>query len=551
MKKKKPEPPANKAVLDLIAPQGLAFYPNKIAFSGLEGQGYAVLKYPSSLPIGWLSDIMSLESTIVSVLVSPVDELSFINALDKSINAKSSELSDNMKTSRRQRTIKAIEDAEELMRQLDQDGKAVCELGISYIVMSDDEKTLKRLVRRAMSICAGKGIRTVRLLSRRQDLLFRQCIPTCTVEETVSASINRVAPISTFVGGFPFSSPGFSDSAGNYFGRSENNSAIMLDLWIRGGDRTNTNILVSGIQGLGKSTVVKSIAITEYKDGTRLIFIDPEGEYSELAENLGGDVLFAGGGNARINPFEVQTVPEDDDEESSPIYKTGDEDLGALALHLKTLEIFLNTYIPELTMIQNALLKQAIIEMYADFNILWATDVTKLAPEDFPTFSDLYRKIENKYKETSDEDYRKLNTLLYDAVFGADQFLWNGKTTIDTNNQCVVLNTAKLVNNSENVQRAQYFLLLTWCWSQMSKDRQEKVLLFCDEAYMLVDPKIPQALGFLRNAVKRDRKYESGIVIITHSENDLLDPAVKMYGQALIDIPCYKILFGTDGQNLI
>ncbi len=39
-------------------------------------------------------------------------------------------------------------------------------------------------------------------------------------------------------------------------------------------------------------------------------------------------------------------------------------------------------------------------------------------------------------------------------------------------------------------------------------------------------------------------------MIISHSVVDFLDPSIKMYGQALLDIPCYKILFGADGQNL-
>lgn len=84
----------------------------------------------------------------------------------------------------------------------------------------------------------------------------------------------------------------------------------------------------------------------------------------------------------------------------------------------------------------------------------------------------------------------------------------------------------------------------------MSRNRDEKVLLICDEAYLMIDPKVPQSLVFLRNCAKRARKYEVGLVIISHSVVDFLDPTTKMYGQALLDIPCYKVLFGADGQNL-
>ena len=37
---------------------------------------------------------------------------------------------------------------------------------------------------------------------------------------------------------------------------------------------------------------------------------------------------------------------------------------------------------------------------------------------------------------------------------------------------------------------------------------------------------------------------------ITHSVEDMLDEAVKRFGQALIDNACYKLIFGTDGKNL-
>ena len=31
---------------------------------------------------------------------------------------------------------------------------------------------------------------------------------------------------------------------------------------------------------------------------------------------------------------------------------------------------------------------------------------------------------------------------------------------------------------------------------------------------------------------------------------DFLSESIRQYGQALLDIPCYKILMGTDGKNL-
>lgn len=66
----------------------------------------------------------------------------------------------------------------------------------------------------------------------------------------------------------------------------------------------------------------------------------------------------------------------------------------------------------------------------------------------------------------------------------------------------------------------------------------------------MIDPKCPQSLEFLKNAEKRARKYEGSIVVGTQSVSDFLAPEVKFYGQPVLDLPTYKLLFSIDGQSL-
>jgi len=221
-----------------------------------------------------------------------------------------------------------------------------------------------------------------------------------------------------------------------------------------------------------------------------------------------------------------------------------------MALHIKNLEIFFKLYIPSLSDMKRAILKQTIIELYNEFNIDWDTDITKLGNTDFPTFTDLHALLEKKAKGKKDDEHKELALLFYDLAHGSDQFLWNGHSTVETSSRCICLDTHSLQNTGDNIKRAQYFTLLTWCWEQMSKDRNERVLLICDEAYLMIDENVPQSLVFLRNVEKRARKYEAGLIIISHSVVDFLSGNIKQYGQALLDIPCFKIIMGTDGKNL-
>lgn len=312
------------------------------------------------------------------------------------------------------------------------------------------------------------------------------------------------------------------------------------------------SFVIMGVAGIGKSTVVKHIMLSEYMKGTKILCIDPESEYKDMCRNLNGSWLNAGGGkNGRSNLLQIRPAPRDDDDETDKLYTDEGNGMSDMALHMKTLEIEFSLYLPSLTDMQKAILKQTIIELYNQFGIFWETDIRQLKATDFPILSDLHALLEKKAEANKENPvYRDLAMLLYDAAAGSDSFLWNGHTTLEANSRFICLDTHDLQNASDNVKRTQYLNLLSWCWEEMSRDRNERCLLVCDEAYLMIDPQVPQSLVFLRNVEKRARKYEAGLAIISHSVVDFLAPEVKMYGQALLDIPCYKILMGCDGKNL-
>ena len=121
----------------------------------------------------------------------------------------------------------------------------------------------------------------------------------------------------------------------------------------------------------------------------------------------------------------------------------------------------------------------------------------------FPIMEDLHSMIETKAEANPDNPvFRDLAMLLYDAAKGSDSFLWNGHSTLEADSHFVCLDTHSLQNAADNIKRTQYFNLLTWCWEQMSNNRGERVLLVCDEAYLMIDPQVPQSLAFLRNVEK-------------------------------------------------
>nr|WP_281818454.1 DUF87 domain-containing protein [Vallitalea longa] len=537
---------------------GLEIKRNNLIIGENTGKIYGIIKYPPKVDYGWLSKITNIHSSVVSVKFKPIDNSSFIENLSKSVIQNRSTAENARDPLTQKRAEKAASDGEKIMVQIDQAGETVGLMSINIMPISKDEDTFDKIKRKTESTAAMLGCK-LRGLANLQREGFKMLSPFYSMDECVEQILGRIIPLSTFVGGFPFSSSGYNDNAGYYIGRDIAGGLIVVDPWKRGGDRTNTNMVIMGIAGTGKSTAVKHISLSEYMTGTKIIFLDPEAEYKEMTVKLGGDLINAGGGQGgRINPLQVRPTPRDDENEDNKLYDDKDVNgMGDLALYLKNLEIFFSLYIPSLTDMQKAVLKDCLIELYNNFNIDWSTEITKLNNEDFPIMSDLYDLIikkakESEIKSTSDENnvYLQLSLLLKDIAYGSDSFLWNGYSTIKTTSNCICLNTHDLQNTSDGIKRAQYFLLLNWCWQEMSRDRNERVLLIADEAYLLIDPNVPQSLVFLRNVEKRSRKYEAAIAIISHSVVDFLDPSIKNYGQALLDIPCIKLLFGTDGKNL-
>ncbi|MDR1321164.1 MAG: DUF87 domain-containing protein [Gracilibacteraceae bacterium] len=552
MKTVKEAVPINNALLNAITPMGgLEFQRAKIVIGENVAKVYAITKYPQSIDPGWLSKISNIPRAVSCQIFEPCVSGALIEHLSRSVTQYRGIAESTRDALARQRAEKSADDAERLMRQIDQNGETVGYMSNLIMPVAKDEAALEKICRGIESAVATLRCR-IRVLANLQKEAYQAVAPYHVMPEVIRGITRRNVPLSTFMGGMPFASSGFSDRDGCYFAKDAQGGLVVIDPWLRGGDRTNTNFVILGVAGVGKSTAAKSFILSEYMSGTKIICVDPEREMKDMCQRLGGDWINCGGGaGGRINPLEPRPAPADDEDESEKLYSNEGSGMGALALHFKTFEVFMKLYMPDLTEIQKALLKQALEELYKGFGITWDTDVTGMKPDAFPTFADLYALLKQRLEMSGDKkNLEYLTIVARELAEGSDSFLWNGATTVSPKSRFICLDTFDLQSMSDTIKKTQYYNILTWAWEQMSKDRGEKVLLVCDEAYLLVDPNVPQSLIFLRNVAKRARKYEAGLVIISHSVVDFLDPAVKMYGQALMDIPAYKILMGCDGKNL-
>lgn len=549
--------PENKNLLNILTPiGGIEYKTNRVLIGDYYAKIYTIIRYPQEVDIGWLAKITNIPNTICSLNFSPTDNGLLIQNISKGIRQNEAVLDGITDEILRQRTEREIEDGQELIRRIDQNGEVVGYMTILIMVIANSEDELLKRCKRVESKLAGMQMK-IRSLANLVKNAFRSIAPFFKLDEKIRKIASRNVPLSTFVGGLPFASSGYNDGKGYYFAKDTDGGVVVLDTWKRGGDRTNSNWVIMGTAGVGKSTLAKHLILNEYMTDTKILMIDPESEYKDLTKNLDGDWLDIGSGaGGIINPLQIKDVPIDDEEENenARYYKDEGKGLGAMALHFQTLRTFFKLLYPELTSIQMAMLEETLEELYNNFGIYWETDITNIDNNKFPIMTDLYNLLEKKVLETKDDnkskEYDILKSLIRTISIGADSGLFNGHTNIEIKTNCICLDTHCLQNSNDRVKKAQYFNILTFCWQLMSNDRETKTMLVCDEAYLLIDTEVPQSLTFLRNVAKRCRKYESSLVIISHSIVDFLDNSVKKYGQAILDMATYKVLMGTDGKNL-
>ncbi len=554
--------PMLKAILDTVAPISVSFDQNSFRFGDKIVRAYAITQYTPHPKFGWLADIMGIPNTIVSTLYTPTSNADLMQALAKTLNVMRGTAESTRNYIEQQRVEQGIENAEETIKRLDRTGESVGRFSCIVLAFGTSKEEFQKSCSRVESKISALNLR-VKILSNLQKEGFMSAFPTYTPQADVLRCSEKIITQSAMEFGMPIASSAFSDDTGCHFAEDTNGNMIILDMWKRIGDRTNSNFTVMGMPGKGKSFSVKSILLGEWMRGTRIYIIDPEREYVQMVEDeMEGEVLKVGANSkgSMINPLQIRTVSSSSKDEKNP----DEEDTANLASHLKTVETFFDLYLEDITASQKALLKDMTIKAYAKYGITFESDIYHLTNNDYPVMKDIYdliefeiTKLDMKKKRGENvstveyNDYVQLRGLMKDIAVGGDSFIWNGETTIHSDSKVVALDTSGFAEGNEKLKKIQYFNVLTWVWEQASQNREERCIIVADEAYMMIDQRVPTALIHMRNMAKRGRKYNVSIMTISHSVVDFLAPAIKQYGQELIGTSCYKMFFGCEGQNLL
>lgn len=117
---------------------------------------------------------------------------------------------------------------------------------------------------------------------------YKEFLPILTNNNTLYQKISKIFTTSSLTSLFMFYSESLMETDGLYFGEFSN-KACMINL--RKKEVNNSNILIVGSSGTGKSFLVKDMILQYLYKGIKQIVIDPEGEYVKIAKRLGQRVV--------------------------------------------------------------------------------------------------------------------------------------------------------------------------------------------------------------------------------------------------------------------
>ena len=544
-KKKKQEKQERQAVKDFfdrILPGTLKFYSDHYVCGDSYRCVWAIREYPPSTEeqaiLSQLADRSHITLRIYNRLVDATEQWKIIQNATRRNRLRSG--GDDV-----QETVDAennLKDVVQLLAELRKNREPLLHTAVFLELKAPDPERLRELQSDVMMELTRCKINVDRLTLRQLDG-FLSVLPFGS--NRFGSLYERVLPASSVANLYPFNYSGKTDPHGFYLGRDKFGTNILTDFDRRSDDKTNANVLILGNSGQGKSHLLKGILANLRESGKSLIVLDPEQEYAELCENLGGCYLDYLSGEYVINPLQPmnwseETENEDDERTPEAFKKTT-----MLSRHISYLKDFFRSYkdfsTPQLDTIELMLQK-----LYRRFGMDDYTDFSQVAADKFPTMSDFYDLLEEEFdlydpkrkNLFSEETIQEVCLGLHSMCKGAESKYFNGHTNIK-DDKFLVFGVKGIMELNRNLRDALLFSILSYMTNALLGAGNYVGAL--DELYLFLTNLT--AIEYIRNLMKRDRKKDSLLVLSSQNIGDFLQPGVKELTKPLFSIPTHQFLF--------
>ena len=536
-------------VKNQIAPKGLEFKPAEIIISDKHTVIFTVISYPKMINVGYLSTLTSMSGIKLVIKHIPLPFSVISKMLNKEIADLKQRYQDEQDKTIQERIRQDYESLESFITELAGTQCKSYDFQMHVVISADseDELTAKKMqIKNYLEAMELKAFP----LRFQQDQVFKSMIPIYPKQE-VEKRIGTPIASPTLAAMYPFifdsiKDPGLSTLLGVDF----SGGVILFNQFLyqirNEHNRNNANLIILGTSGSGKSTAAKLIFRSHYRNGYKIVLIDPEGELEDMAKLFNGDFIDLGkGGNyGMVNPLEVIMDADEDEIKEGASYTI-------LTRTFQTVKAFMKYYDPSIEEDVVNMFSEIVQETYRRFGINFDTDFTKFSSSDYPTFSDVHETVKGRLNSMPDQSkekeiLEKLELKLRPLVKEL-RYYFDGHTTITPKSDFIVFNIKELMNADENIRNALFFNILKYAWG-LTLNRNVNTVLTVDEAHVLLSGGNTLGADFLAQIQRRARKYNTGTIIITQQPTDFSDPKVITQGKAIFDNASYYLVMGLRKQ---
>ena len=560
---------------DLIAPSGI----DASNIDHLEiissVKRYARSFYVSTLPRmatfpSLFRDMYLFGDINTSIYINPISEAKSQNELNKVINELETErivAQDRGNINRESNLAQKRFEAEQLRDEISAGFNKMYEASIVSTIFTYNLDDLDRLTKLLASEMA-KSLVGVKSAWAKQEEAFQSNLPLMNNKMAKTHAFDRrsmatVFPFVTSDVGHPTGIPlGFNKQTG---------TPILFDNFHS--SLNNYNMVIFAKSGAGKSVTMKTlISRSSVLMGIESLALDAEGEYTIVAESLGGiNVVLGPNSKTVINVFDIE--PErikDEITGKERIVLNVENKVEDVTQALLTMARG-STRSTEVNELTKQIIAESVAEEYAALGItndpdsLYENTGRSFAGRDalyrnkkkMPTIGSWYKRIQRKAENDKNKDYSFHYSYLlkvmkqYIREYDGQMAYFDGQSTFELLDGAPFINLDISQLEERFARPLAQQILLSWIWEKYVKKNSEdkmkarKKRVIVDEAWMLLP--YPEAVDFLNTMARRARKRNVSLAIISQRFQDFYE---KPEAQAVLTSSDTKLFLAQDKSEI-
>ncbi len=464
--------------------------------------------YPRSVETGFLDKIISTTGNFdLSMHIEPYDIETMMVFLNRELQKQRGDLfsakSKNILNPSLQIKYK---DTKAVLSNLQKGKDKLFNVSLYFNCRAKNREELDLLTRRIQA-----ELNSLLIIPRQPTFRMAQGFQSCSPLAINKLNQVRSVPTEALSAFFPFTSSFLqADKTGIWFGQNKNNIPIIKDIF----NLSNPNGLCLASSGSGKSYMAKLLISRYLLNGTKVMVIDPQGEYKALVERFNGQLIdLSTISETIINPLDL--MGHDYPEKRLALWD------------------ILPIMLGDLSEPQKAIMERALTKTYQKKKI-YANKVKSWSRKP-PLLEDLLKVLKDMEKKTimsEKQTLRSLTSRLDWYVNGVFSFL-NQKTKINFDNQFVCFNIANL---PKQIKPLMMFLVLDYIYMKMKRDLNRKLLVI-DEAWSLL--RQSSDASYIFEIVKTCRKFNLALFLINQEVEGMLESEA---GKSVLANSSYTLL---------